>query len=259
MKDKPKDKPKGKAALSVPKSNALAQINADFEGARRWWHGTKAAAQMALFGAIMAGVELARLKEKHGVKRGGDRSAPPEHGLTWEDIVKKEMGFSAEWGGKLIQLGAGMEKKVKELAKLGDRAPSSLTDEELKALQKAIAKKTADVRTITELLQQIGVLKLKSSGGGGGTEGGAPPLELTLEQQARATVWPVQHALGTLADEANLHAYLLTLPLNPPDASAPLENEEQLAALLPMHDALERMAKAVEDAISHKKKEGRKA
>jgi len=234
-----------------PEAKALAAVSKEFENAKKWWSGTRAASEMVVLGAVMTGGELIRLYKLYGIQRGGDRrSNGSGNRLNWEDLVKEHLGISADWARKLTALAVGMAKKVKGLEDAFGKPVERLPD----ALMKELRKRIGD-STIKELMQETGVLKKpKAIGGGAGRPKGAVSEQEDIAELARMEVWGVQFAVGRLALEQEFEVHLHSVPLRTDKAGVEHEN----ASLTELAESLKLALKRVTNIQIKREKGARK-
>lgn len=136
------------------------------------------AAQMAVY-AVLAGLELAKIKE-----------ALP-HG-TFTEFVERQLEINERTAQRYIRLADGVKNKalktdtVSVLALL-DSAPSDLTPAKAEQLQKLVHKVT-DGAGVSQLYQEFGIAKVPqgSATTGGGPGGRKPGAVLSLPEQEEA-------------------------------------------------------------------------
>jgi hypothetical protein len=134
----------------------------DWDDARHLLDQFKGHALMTVAAKVCLGITLNHLKQKEGFIQGAHTA---DCGMSWPELVKKELGISDDTANRFIAAGFAVRDKIKKLGGdsrligMLDQPLQNLSTADAKALQEAIRTAT-DGQSMTALLQEFRLIKL---------------------------------------------------------------------------------------------------
>jgi hypothetical protein len=189
---------------SLADLDALSVAPADpWQRAREYVRGASMAAKMTVAFQVLTGFELIALKKQAAVQHGGDRksSAKDSHLITWEDLVKSELGIGKDTARTWMKMAEAIRPRLKKLGgsfealPMLELAPAQWNDEQRDTLAAAV-KKATDGKTQLDFLEELGLAKKpQGSGGKGGAKPAGAAVQIAPEQAAIDTWTPTIKAI----------------------------------------------------------------
>lgn len=169
---------------------------------------------------VLLGIELKRLKKNLGETRG--RKNPSASGISWGDLVKRELGITDDTATKYMLMAEGSKKRIPIIQELEEKlltAPlASLTEKEQREITEAVQNLT-DGKTAKEVMQELGIARQDAGAnldkdrnkGGNSTRSIETP-----EQQAQGWFGSVAETMIGLrsSDQTKFHTLVYSLPLS---------------------------------------------
>lgn len=189
-------------SIVVPASSLPADD--PFARARSYVRGAEMAAKISVAFQALTGLELIAIKKELGYTHGGARnsSAKDSH-LTWEDLVKRELGIGKDTARTWMAMADAMKPRLKKLEgglaalPLLELPPAQWTEEQSGQLTKAV-KKLTDGKTQLAFLEELGLAKKpRGAGAKGGHQPGDGETPADTPEQRAIDIWtPILKDLG---------------------------------------------------------------
>jgi hypothetical protein len=157
-----------------------------WDDARHLLDQFKGHALMTVAAKVCLGITLQQLKEKEGYRPGVNTA---DCGISWPDLVKKELGISDDTARRFILAAAAVKAKIAKiggsprLLSLLDQPVQSLSKGDAAALQDAIRTAT-DGESLTSILQEFKLIKCPPPLPDHSAGGSAPRTQKSEEQLA---------------------------------------------------------------------------